>query len=396
MSRVVDFLTNGTPWAIQLGTLQTMLEIAQRENNLEAVLKERGEPLDNTRKVEIRNGVAIMHVTGPLFPRANVFDQISGAMSVEMLALDLGEIERNNDVSSAVLVFDTPGGYTTMINEFAGQISAFSKPIVGYVVGKAASGGYWLASACDKIVLDAAAMVGSIGVVSGYKKDDSGIVEFVSSNAPDKRPDMESDDGKRVMQVMIDDMEAVFIDAVMNFRGMTREQVIDLRGGVVIGAKAIESGFADELGSLESVISQLQQENPMDLNKLKADHPDTYQAAVDVGVAQAIAENESTVAKASDESVTAERSRISAITTCDEATDRAEMASHIAFKTTMSADEAKTMLAAAPKKVAASGFEQLDAEMDEIGSPKVSADVDDEQDDDGLTADLKLFNKVGE
>ncbi|MBL4761534.1 MAG: S49 family peptidase [Gammaproteobacteria bacterium] len=395
MTRVVDFLTSGALWAIQPDVLQTMLQIAQRENDLEAVLKERGEPLKNTYRVEDRDGVAVIHITGPLFPRANLFAEISGAMSVEMLARELAVADKNVDIHSAVLVFDTPGGHVTMINEFAHHIAAFSKPIVGYVVGTAASGGYWCAAACDKIVMDATAVVGSIGVVAAYQKDNDDTIEFVSSNAPDKLVDIETNSGKATVQALIDDMETVFVESVMNFRGMSREQVIGLRGGVVIGAKAIESGFADELGSLESVISQLQEENPMDLDTLKADHLDTYQAAVNVGVAQANAENESVTATAKDEAITAERDRIASITTCDEATDRSKMANHIAFDTAMTADDAKKMLASAPVDAKGNDFTSMDAEMDKHGNPVVNADGADDADKGSDAANLKMFNEVG-
>jgi ClpP class serine protease len=395
MKKIINYLTSGAPWAIQLDMLQTIMQVAQRENDLEAVLKERGEPLANTRKVEMRNGVAVIHVTGPLFPRANLFNDISGAQSVELLVLDLAEAGKNPDVQSVVLVFDTPGGQVTMINEFANQIKAFDKPIVAYVVGQAASGGYWMAAAADKIVLDATALVGSVGVVTGAQKDNGGAIEFVSSNAKDKRPDISTDEGQKVVQTLIDDMEDVFIETVMNFRGMSREQVIDLRGGVVIGAKAIESGFADELGSLESVISQLQEEYPMDIETLKADHPETFQAAVQEGVAKANVENENAVATAESSATTAERDRVAAITTCDEAKGRAAMANHIAFKTAMSVDDAKAMLAAAPEQATIDSFNQLDVEMDGDGNPVVSADAGDEADS-VLAANLKSFQQAGE
>ena len=45
MSHVIDFLNNGTPWAITQSTLETIHTVARGENNLEAVLKERGKPL---------------------------------------------------------------------------------------------------------------------------------------------------------------------------------------------------------------------------------------------------------------------------------------------------------------------------------------------------------------
>ena len=380
MNRILSFLTNGTPWAIEQGALETIISIAQRENNLEAVLRERGEPLDNTRNVEIRDGIAVIPVTGPLFPRANLFSQISGAYSVEMLALDLAKTESDPDVRATVLAIDSPGGHTTMINEFAKQVADYSKPIAAYVVGSAGSAAYWIASATDKIVVDDTAMVGSIGVVAGFETPDKKRIEIVSSNAEDKRPDIATDEGRAVVQAVVDDMEAVFIEAVMNFRSMNREQITALRGGVVIGAKAVERGFADQVGSLESVITSLQKENPMDLQTLKADHNDVYQAVLNEGVASIDAE------KIGADGSTAERQRISAILNHEAAEGREAQARALALDTDLAPEAAGKVLEVSPKVAAQAPGDQFSAYMAKLGNPAVGADTDDDEPDDEKAA----------
>lgn len=368
----IGFITAGTPWAIEAEALRTIIGIAQRENNLEAVLKERGAPMDNTHKVEIRSGIALIPVTGPLFPRANLFGQISGAYSVEMLAQDLAATEINPDVKSTILVIDSPGGHTTMINEFANQVADYSKPIVAYVVGQAASAAYWIASAADKIVMDSAALVGSIGVVAAFDAKDSGTIEIVSSNAPDKRPDITGDAGRAVIQTIVDDMEAVFIDAVSKFRGLNRDQVTALRGSVVVGAKAVNMGFADEIGSLESVINSLtNQGNPMDLQQLKADHPSVYQAAFAEGAASV----DGKALKAD------EITRISAILNHEHAAGREAQAKVLALETDMSAEQAAKVLAVSPKAETQAAGDAFAKAMGNIPNPKVGADNQDESDE---------------
>ncbi len=388
-NRVLSFLTNGTPWLIEQGALETIFEIAQRKTDLEAALKERGEPLDNTHKVEMRGGVAIIPIKGALIPYGNVFSEVSGAYSVEMLMQDLAVAENNPDVRSVILMMHTPGGHTTLINEFANMIAAFPKPIVSYVVGNAASAGYWLASASDRIIVDATAMVGSIGVVMGMQSADKNAIEFVSSHAKDKRPDVSTDAGKAVVQGIVDDMEQVFIESVMNFRGMSREQITALRGGVVIGAKAVEQGFADEVGSLESVILQLNMENPMDLSTLKADYPDVYQAAFNAGAASV------DVVAASKQAVTAEHDRISAILNHDEAKGRDAQAKAFAFETDMDAETVGKLLAAAPitAQDANAGGNEFKKHMDAMGNPRVGADSDD-QPDTRIEADQKGWSQA--
>lgn len=372
MTKAISYIANGTPWAIEKGALETIISVAQRENNLEAVLKERGEPLDNTHKVDERNGVALIPVTGALFPRANLFSQVSGAYSVEMLARDLAATEADPTIAAAVLMIDSPGGHTTMINEFANQVKAYSKPIVAYVVGNASSAAYWIASAADKIVMDATAMVGSVGVVAAFSKDDNKTIEIVSSNAQDKRPDLNTDEGRGVVQAIVDDMESVFIGAVSEFRGMARDQITALRGGVLIGAKAVEAGFADEVGSLECVISSLTyREGPMDLQTLKADHPALYQAVFDQGVASV----DQTALKA--EGAKVERERIFAILNHEHAEGRAEQAKVLALETDMNAEQAGKVLAvtpvAAPAQAGGPSANPFLAAMAAVANPQINA-----------------------
>lgn len=378
MTRVMELITDGTPWAIERSALETIITIARRENNLEAVLKQRGEPLDNTHKVEIRDGVALIPVNGPLFPRANLFGQISGAYSVEMLAQDLAKTATDPSVKAAILVFDSPGGRTTMINEFAQQIADYPKPITAYVTGMAASAAYWLAAAADRIVVDATAMVGNIGVVAAFAKDDKGIIEIVSSNAPDKRPDISTDAGRAVIQRVVDDMEAVFIQSVMDYQGLSRDQITSIRGTVLVGAQAVKMGFADSVGSLENVISELSKRGkPMDIQTLKAEHGDVYQAVFQEGINSAKTE----AAAASSAAAKAERERISAIINHAEAEGRQGQAQALALETDLTPEAASKVLAASPKIAAASG-DQFAEYMAKLSNPKIGADGGDGDDND--------------
>lgn len=258
------------PWAIQEEWLSTILEIAARENTEEpeAVAARLGRRLDNTRNVRMRDGVAILPVTGPIFRRANWFQEISGATSTEILARDFNAALEDRAVQSIVLDIDSPGGEAFGIGELADMVYAArgQKPIVAYVGGLGASAAYWLASACDEIVCDHGALLGSIGVVmvSRDTRDrdaKAGIreIEFVSSQSPNKRPDPLTETGKDQIQAIVDEMAAVFIGAVARNRDITAKKVVEDfgRGGVLVGAAAVKAGMADRVGSLEATIQDL-------------------------------------------------------------------------------------------------------------------------------------------
>lgn len=257
------------PWAITEQALGVILSVAERVNESpEAVEAKIGRPLDNTRETIIRDGVAIIPVTGPISRYANFFTEISGGTTIDDLAKDFRTALDDRSVRAIVLGMDTPGGAVSGVNEFASHVAAArgqGKPIVAYVGNLAASAGYWIASAADMIVADPTAMLGSIGVVAGVRKPADSkpgmarTVEFVSSQSPRKRPDPETEAGKSQIQSEVDDLADVFIDTVARNRAVDRASVIaDFGGGgILVGAKAVDAGMADGLGSLEHVIACL-------------------------------------------------------------------------------------------------------------------------------------------
>jgi ClpP class serine protease len=125
----------------------------------------------------------------------------------------------------------------------------------------ACSGGYWIAAAADTIVVSDAALLGSIGVVLGVrpKGPDDKTIEFVSSQSPGKRPDPGSKDGQSQIQTMVDDLAEVFVSAVAKYRNVSVEDVITKfgAGGIKVGAKAVASGMADQVGQFEALLSSL-------------------------------------------------------------------------------------------------------------------------------------------
>jgi ClpP class serine protease len=259
MKTAIDFIANGTPWAITDAMMETMMMIADRQGDPQALSAELGRPLNNTRQVIERDGVAIIPLNGPVFPKANLFTDVSGAHSVSQVSLDFNEALRNPSIHSIVMHYESaPGGNVVGINEFANMMREAEKSVIAYVGGMAASAHYWWASAADEVVIDATAEVGNIGVVTARRiQESSGVIEIVSSRAPDKRPNASTEQGRAVIQANVDALEDVFLQTVARNRGMTVEEVAAQRGRVLIGEQAVTAGFADRLGSLESVIAGL-------------------------------------------------------------------------------------------------------------------------------------------
>jgi len=266
MKKAIDHIA-AVPWAIEPAWLQTLQDIAGRDlSDFEAVEKKRADRLARSEKAGIRDGVAVLDISGPIFRHANLFTEISGATSIETLGRDLNAALEDPNVKSILLNVDSPGGMVSGTNEFAAMVKEADKPVTAYVGNLAASAAYWIASAADEIVIDPTGQLGSIGVVQ-TRVDDSkqqsarGIesIEIVSSQSPHKRPDIKSDEGRAEIQRHVDDLADVFVAVVAENRGTTPEKVISDfgAGGMLIGKKAVAAGMADRLGNFEEVLAGL-------------------------------------------------------------------------------------------------------------------------------------------
>jgi ClpP class serine protease len=267
-------------WAITPEGLETILAIANRESTdamLAAALERReqryqtvaaqdGRPLDGTSLVTMRDGVAVLGVTGPIVRYADIFSEISGATSVQSLARDFTRALNDPSVSAILINTDSPGGEVSGISEFAAMLYAArgQKPISAYISDLGASAAYWIASATDAIVVADTALVGSIGVVAAVPdptKTSAKQLTFVSSQSPRKRSDPTTESGKQDIQTVVDDLAAIFVDAVALHRGVSADTVLSDfgQGGVFVGQHAVTAGLADRVGTFEQTLTDLQQ-----------------------------------------------------------------------------------------------------------------------------------------
>jgi len=284
------------PWLVDEAWLEIMVqnflvEDVTMDQNALQILK--SEKMMEARSAKIRGSKAHIPIHGPIFAKPNMLTEWLGiGVVLSDIAGDIQSALDNPDVESILLDVDSPGGTVTGINEASNYIKEASqtKPITAYVGGVGASAAYWLASAADEIVLDATARVGSIGVVVAYpnpQDDDDSYVEIVNTASPKKRPNVATEEGKKVITAELDDLASVFIDTVAENRGVSSNTVItDFgQGGVLVGQKAVSAGMADRLGSFEGLMADNNNYEgdismKLTIDKLKADHKDIYDEIV--------------------------------------------------------------------------------------------------------------------
>lgn len=266
------------PLLISESGLQLVLAVWSRGQLFEDVRQEalaarKGKPLENARRTSVRDGVAVIPITGPLMRHASMFSEISGATSYAQLAQDLQVALDDKGVRAILLEVDSPGGDANGVGELAQAIRAASetKPVWAYVGGSGCSAAYWLASAADHVVAAETAFVGSIGCRL-VAVDDTGAdamagikqIEIISSQSPAKRGMPPYDDSAIArLQQRADDLAGVFVEAVAKNRGVDVKTVLERfgAGDVLMGAKAEAAGMVDAIGTFEGTLAELARES---------------------------------------------------------------------------------------------------------------------------------------
>jgi len=169
------------------------------------------------------------------------------------------------DCRGVLFLPDSPGGAAAAIHDLGEMIYQMRdvKPVVTYVDNMAASAGFWPAAAANLMVVSPASFTGCIGVVTSVRKgsSDDDIMEIVSKQSPKKRPDLNTEEGRAVVQDRADALAGVFIDAIAKYRGVDPAVVeSDFgQGGVLIGAAAVAAGMADMLGDSNDAFAALRE-----------------------------------------------------------------------------------------------------------------------------------------
>jgi len=264
-----------THWAITEDALRGIVKAAEssispedrlrfhfaNKETREAVFAALGEPREDGNEYTAINGsIGTLLLDGPIVPRSSSIRKTSGLVSIEMATKEFLDLEADESIDQIVLFMDTPGGAVKGVSEFARLIANSSKPTTAFVFGMAASAGYWIASAADRIISVDTGIVGSIGVVQTVRLNDRNeFVEIVSRQSPNKRIDPATKDGRRKIETLLSELADVFIEAIAENRNVTPETVIEKfgKGGVFAAAKAKEVGMIDGISDLSALMSEL-------------------------------------------------------------------------------------------------------------------------------------------
>ena len=180
---------------------------------------------------------------------------------------ELRELADNASVRAVVLRVNSPGGVVAPTQEIFAAIQRVrkgGKPVIASLGAVAASGGYYVAAAADRIYASPGTLTGSIGVVMQmaniegllkkvgveYVVVKAGAYKDVGSLARSMSPEE-----RRMLQALLDDVYSQFVDAVAEGRGLERNEVLAFADGrIYSGQQALALKMVDELGGFEDAV----------------------------------------------------------------------------------------------------------------------------------------------
>ena len=178
----------------------------------------------------------------------------------------LHELRKDNDIKAIVVRIDSPGGAVAPSQEIFRAIERAKKDkkVVCSMGTLAASGGYYVAAACDKIYASPGTITGSIGVISEFPHV-QGLMALARVEVDTIKSGALKDSGSplRAMttterlyfQQFVDGVYEQFLDDVATARKIPKETLRPLADGRILsGKEAQKVHLVDELGNLEDAL----------------------------------------------------------------------------------------------------------------------------------------------
>lgn len=121
--------------------------------------------IQQRQPMQTNDGIAEVHLYGPMLSDASPLDLAMGATSYEEIRADIEAANADDSVQAIILRTNTPGGTVSGIEETYAVINESEKPVFAYNEGYATSAGYYLIAPAQSIAASASSTTGNIGTV---------------------------------------------------------------------------------------------------------------------------------------------------------------------------------------------------------------------------------------
>ena len=210
-------------------------------------------------------GIGIISISGAIYQTdsRNIFERGSSRISER-----IKKMSEKKNVKAILIDINSPGGTVSAVQDIYSAIvrakKKTKKPFVARIGNVAASGGYYVAAACDKIVANPGSITGSIGVIFnagnyeglmkkiGVKSEIIKSGKFKDIGTPSRQMTKEE---RELLQGMIDDSYSQFIEAVSAGRNISIENLKPLADGrIYTGRQAYDVKLIDKLGDFQIAV----------------------------------------------------------------------------------------------------------------------------------------------
>ena len=259
-----DFLTAhlaSSKWAVCPSYASAVFE-AINNGALEAKAEPFSGDVSSVMAYEKIYNVAVITVHGAMDTRLTEMNAMCGGVAnYEAINQMVDKAEADTSVDTILYRVDSNGGNVAGAEVTADKINGSKKRTAvlyenaGYSAAIMVFAGVKERYASSKLT-----GLGSIGVITGYKKEDDGKIELIrSSNAPNKVCDPKNKDCRGRIQASVDEAETEFISRVASYTGWSTQEVIANfdNGGTISAAKALQIGFISQIADYDTILASL-------------------------------------------------------------------------------------------------------------------------------------------
>ena len=244
---------------VGLAVVAVVLIVAAGEPTVPAVYEEEYVAGDGP------DAIAVVPVEGTIAPADTTLGGTQPTTTPEGFADALCQAGQDTSVVAVVLEINSPGGGVTASDEMHQSILDFrkntGKPVVVSMGDTAASGGYYISTAADRIVAHETTLTGSLGVIIPLNNfaeaaNKYGIKQVIIKSG--KYKDMGSafremtPDERKIFQTIVDQEYAEFVDVISEGREIPKDRVREIADGrIYSGIQARGLGLVDSFGDLD-------------------------------------------------------------------------------------------------------------------------------------------------
>ncbi|MBI5561533.1 MAG: signal peptide peptidase SppA [Deltaproteobacteria bacterium] len=222
--------------------------------------------------------VAVIDISGVIDDEGekNLLGSETGVNITARVREELGLAMEDKAVAALILRINTPGGAVTTCDIINHEITEWKKrkkaPVVAELMDIAASGGYYVAAAADRIIAHPTTVTGSIGVVA-FNVNASGLMDKIGITDQTIKSGVNKDIGspmrpmsdaeRKILQSVIDDMYERFLDRIIEGRpgaGFKKEALRAIADGRIYTApQALDLKLIDAIGYMDDAVSEAKQ-----------------------------------------------------------------------------------------------------------------------------------------